>query len=201
MLQGAVKNGMRLVVLASHVAARKMLRNDAHGRNRAANVRRPRSSISAPAMSTHDIVGSQIGNGRSMMILDHPVVPLLGRMMMAYIFATSGIGKIFGWSGNVAYMSTRHLPLIPVLLAVAMVIEVAGSLCLVTGYQARIAAFVMFWYTTAVTLLFHNYGASSEVMAAMQETHFRKNLAIMGGLLMLAYSGPGKWALGRRTDL
>ena len=34
-------------------------------------------------------------------------------------------------------------------------------------------------------------------MAAMQETHFRKNLAIMGGLLMLACSGPGKWALGR----
>jgi putative oxidoreductase len=133
-----------------------------------------------------------------MMILDHPVVPLLGRLRMAYIFATSGIGKVFGRSGNVAYMSTRHLPLIPVLLAIAMVTELAGSACLVTGYHARIAAFVMFWYTTAVTVLFHNYWASSEMMAAMQETHFRKNLAIMGGLLMLAYSGPGKWALGRR---
>jgi putative oxidoreductase len=55
----------------------------------------------------------------------------------------------------------------------------------------------MFLYTTAVTLLFHNYWASSDMLAAMQETHFRKNLAIMGGLLMLAYSGPGKWALGR----
>ena len=77
------------------------------------------------------------------MILDHAVVPLLGRLMMTYIFATSGIGKIFGWCGNVAYISTRHLPMIPALLA-AMVAEVAGSACLVTGYQARIAAFVMF---------------------------------------------------------
>jgi putative oxidoreductase len=116
-----------------------------------------------------------------MMILDHPVVPLLGRLMMAYIFATSGIAKVLGWSGNVAYMSPRHLPMIPVLLAIAMVIELAGSACLVTGYKARMAAFVMFWYTTAVTVLFHNYWASSEMMAAMQETHFRKNLAIMGG--------------------
>jgi putative oxidoreductase len=131
------------------------------------------------------------------MSLDHPVVPLLGRLMMTYIFATSGIAKIFGWSGNVAYMSTRHLPLIPVLLAAAMVIELAGSACLVTGYQARIAAFVMFWYMTAVTVLFHNYWTASAAMG--QETHFRKNLAIMGGLLMLAYSGPGKWALGRRA--
>ncbi len=127
------------------------------------------------------------------MILDHPVVPLLGRLMMTYIFATSGIAKIFDWPGNVAYMSTRHLPMIPVLLAAAMVIEVAGSV-------ARIVAFVMFWYTTAVTVLFHNYWAASDMMAAMQETHFRKNLAIMGGLLMLAYSGPGKWALGRRAN-
>jgi uncharacterized membrane protein YphA (DoxX/SURF4 family) len=52
------------------------------------------------------------------MILDHPVVPLLGRLMMTYIFATNRIGKVFGWSGNVAYMSTRHLPMIPVPLAI-----------------------------------------------------------------------------------
>jgi putative oxidoreductase len=134
------------------------------------------------------------------MKLDHPVVPFLGRLMISYIFVTSGIAKVFSWSGNVAYMGTRHLPLIPVLLAAATVIELAGSACLVTGYQARIAAFVMFLYTTAVTVLFHNYWASSDMMAAMQETHFRKNLAIMGGLLMLAYSGPGKWAVGRRAD-
>jgi len=81
--------------------------------------------------------------------------------------------------------------MIPLLLGAAMVIEVAGSICLVTGYQARIAAFAMFWYTTAVTVIFHNYWASIDMMAAMQETHFRKNLAIMGGLLMLAYSGQG----------
>src|SRR5207302_541582 len=36
-------------------------------------------------------------------------------------------------------------------------------------------------------------------MAGMQETHFRKNLAIIGGLLMQAYSGPGKWALGDKS--
>src|SRR5258707_6189559 len=99
------------------------------------------------------------------MILDHPVVPLAGRLMMTYIFATSGIGKIFGWSGNVAYMSTRHLPMIPLLLGAAMVIEVAGCICLVTGYQARIAAFAMFWYTTAATVAFHNYSGTNSTIA------------------------------------
>lgn len=44
----------------------------------------------------------------------------------------------------------------------------------------------MFLYTTAVTVLFHNYWAASAAMAGIQKTHLRKNLAIMGGLLMLA---------------
>src|SRR5467141_1886390 len=138
-------------------------------------------------MSSHDYVSSRhswmstrtVEGGT--MILDHPVVPLLGRLMMTYIFATSGIGKVFGWSGNVAYMNTRHLPMIPVLLAIAMVIEVAGSVCLVTGYQARIAAFVMFWYTTVVTVIFpqllggerHDGGNAGDALSKKSGDHGR----------------------------
>lgn len=116
------------------------------------------------------------------MNLQHPLVSFIGRLLIVYIFATSGLAKILDWSGNVQYMSTRHLPLIPVLLAIAMLIEVLGSICLVTGLYARAAAFIMFLYLTAVTVLFHNYWAFSGTLAGTQETHFRKNLAIMGGL-------------------
>ena len=86
--------------------------------------------------------------------------------------------------------------MIPVLLAVATVIEIGGSICLISGYRAREAAFIMFLYMLPLTLLFHNYWAASGMLAGAQETHFRKNLAIMGGLLMLAYAGPGPWSLG-----
>jgi putative oxidoreductase len=134
------------------------------------------------------------------MNLDHPVIPLLGRLLISYIFVTSGIAKVFGWSGNEAYMSTRHLPLIPVLLAVATIIELGGSFCVITGYRAREAALVWFLYMIAVTVLFHNYWAATGMLAGTQETHFRKNVAIMGGLLMLVYCGPGKWALGARSS-
>lgn len=132
------------------------------------------------------------------MRLDHPVIPLLGRLLMVYIFATSGIAKVFSWQGNIQYMSTRHLPMIPVLLAIATIIELGGSICLITGYQARAAAFVMFLYTIVLTVIFHNYWGAAGMSAAIQETHFRKNVAIAGGLLMLAYAGPGSWSLSRR---
>ena len=135
---------------------------------------------------------------RSHVRFEHPIVPLIGRLLMVYIFLTSGLGKVFSWSDNIQYMSTRHLPMIPVLLAIAAVIELGGSVCLITGWQARTAAMVMFLYMIPLTLLFHNYWAASGMLAGTQETHFRKNLAIMGGLLILAYAGPGKWALGER---
>jgi putative oxidoreductase len=130
-------------------------------------------------------------------ILSHPVIPLVGRLLMTYIFLTSGLAKLTAWQGNIAYMNTRHLPLVPLLLGIAAIIELLGSISLITGYQARIAGFVMFLYTTAVTVLFHNYWAFTGPLAGAQETHFRKNLAIMGGLLMLAYCGPGRWSIGR----
>jgi putative oxidoreductase len=134
------------------------------------------------------------------MKLNHPVIPLLGRLLMTYIFLTSGLAKVVDWPGSIAYMSTRHLPFIPLLLGIATVIELGGSLCLITGYQARLAALVMFVYLLAVTVLFHNYWAMRPEVAGMVETHFRKNLGIMGGLLMLVYSGPGAWALGGSAD-
>lgn len=131
---------------------------------------------------------------------NHPVIPLLGRLLISYIYLTSGLAKVVDWRGNVAYMDRHHLPMIPVLLAIAAFIEIVGGLCLVTGYQARWAAFVMFGYTVVLTLLLHNYWAYTADAAGMQETHFRKNLAIMGGLLMVVFGGPGKWALGKNDN-
>ena len=135
------------------------------------------------------------------MRFEHPVFPLLGRLMIVYIFATSGLAKTLSWQGNIQYMSTRHLPAVPVLLAIAMVIELGGSICLILGYRTREAAFVMFLYLTAVTMIYHNYWALSGMARAIMETHFRKNLAIMGGLLITAYSGPGRWAVDRAQTI
>lgn len=132
-------------------------------------------------------------------MLDHPAIPFIGRLLITYIYATSGIAKVTAWQANVEYMNSRHLPLIPVMLAIAALIELGGSLCLITGFQARAAAFVMFLYTAALTVIFHNYWAFSGALRGSQETHFRKNLAIMGGLLILAYAGPGRWSLGKQS--
>src|SRR5579864_4557555 len=67
---------------------------------------------------------------------------LVGRLLILPIFLTSGIGKITAWDSNVAYMQTRHLPAIPLLLSAAALVEVAGSCVIAVGYLTRCAAFV-----------------------------------------------------------
>jgi putative oxidoreductase len=113
------------------------------------------------------------------------VAALLARLLTSVIFVTAGIAKIIAWDSNISYMATRPLPLIPLLLAVALFIESAGSVSLIVGYQTRIAAWVMFAYMVPVTTLYHKFGS----------TNYQKNLGIMGALLMLAVFGGGSWSL------
>jgi putative oxidoreductase len=113
------------------------------------------------------------------------VGPLVGRLMLSLIFLTSAYSKAFGWSGNVAYMQSQHMPMIPFLLACALVVELVGSICLILVWNAKVAAFIMFLYLVPVTFRLHQF----------MSTQFQKNIGIMGGLLYIAMYGAGKWAL------
>lgn len=124
--------------------------------------------------------------------------PFTARVLLSVLFMTSSYSKAFGWQGNLQYMATRHVPAAPFFLACALAIEWLGWIFLLTGYQARIAAFVMFLYVGAVTVIYHNFWAFSGMVRATNWVHFEKNLGIMGGLLMIASFGPGKCAIGAK---
>jgi len=129
------------------------------------------------------------------------ILAVAGRLCMSLIFLTSAYSKITGWDGNVQYVATRHFTntvLVTLMLGGALVIELVGALCLISGYQARIAGFVMALYLITVTLLFHNYWVLSGMPRATMFMHFQKNMGLVGGLLMVAALGPGSFALGKR---
>ena len=132
-------------------------------------------------------------------VLSEAAFPLVGRLFISAIFVQGAFGKIMGWSGQASYMQSHRLPgqLIPAMLGIALLIEFGGVLCLVVGWQARPAAFVMFVYLGAVSILLHNFWAAQGMAAGGMQTQFLKNVGIMGGLLMIAAHGAGKWAADR----
>ncbi len=122
--------------------------------------------------------------------------PFAGRILLSLIFLVSGVGKFLDWSGNVAYAEQNGLFAIPVLLAIAGIIEIVGALSLITGLYARVGALALFGLLAVISVVFHDFWTLSGFEAQMQLTQFLKNLAVMGGLLYIVVTGPGNLSLG-----
>lgn len=123
---------------------------------------------------------------------------LAARLLFVLLFLPAGIGKVTGFSGTVGYIASVGLPLASVGAAIAVVVEVAGSLALLAGYRTRLAAIVLAAFTLAASVFFHAFWSMPPDQAGMQELLFYKNLAVVGGLLALAAHGGGQWSLDAR---
>jgi len=122
---------------------------------------------------------------------------LLGRLLLAYIFVLSGYGKIVGFAGAAGYMAKYGMPMIEPLLVATIIVELGASLMLVVGWKARWGAWALFFFTLLATLIFHAYWTVPADQAYGQMLHFQKNLAIMGGMLFVAFMGPGRLSLDK----
>lgn len=123
---------------------------------------------------------------------------LLGRILLAVIFIKAGWGKIGGWEGTAGYMASKGLPLVPVLLAGTILIELGGGLMLALGWQARWAALAIFLWLIPVTFIFHAFWGIDAAQVQNQMNHFLKNVSIMGAMLMVFAFGPGAYSLDKR---
>ena len=123
---------------------------------------------------------------------------LIGRIMLALIFVASGFNKIGGFAGTAAALAGKGLPLPEVLVVATVALELAGSLAIIAGWKTRWGAAALLLFTVLATVMFHNFWAAAPDQMQMQQTHFMKNLAIMGGLLVLWAFGPGRYALERQ---
>ncbi|MFO1412570.1 MAG: DoxX family protein [Burkholderiales bacterium] len=122
---------------------------------------------------------------------------LVGRILLAAIFLWSGYGKLTGFASAAGAIASKGLPLPEVLAAGAIAVELGGGLLLLAGWQARWAALAIFLFLIPTTLLFHNFWAAPPEAVAGQKIHFFKNVAIMGGMLIVWAFGPGRFAVGR----
>jgi putative oxidoreductase len=117
---------------------------------------------------------------------------LAGRILIAIIFLLSGIDKVTHYAQTLGYMTKAGLPFPQTLLVASAVIEIVCALAIIAGWKTRLAAIGLVIWMIPVTLTFHNPAAGQDAMI-----HFMKNVAIIGGLLVLFASGPGVWSLGR----
>jgi putative oxidoreductase len=123
---------------------------------------------------------------------------LVGRILLAAIFLTSGFGKITGFDATVGYIASKHLPLPQVGVLIAILCELGGGILLLVGFKARWAGLVLAIFTLAAGLLFHDYwNLTDAAQAAANKINFWKNVAISGGMLMVFAFGPGRYSVDK----
>lgn len=137
------------------------------------------------------------------------LIMLFGRVFLSLIFVTSAVSKVFSWDQTVHSMTgalSRWIAGTPLpdfmhgamalacsyailLLMIATFFEGIGGLLVLLGFKVRFGATLLVLFTIPVTLIMHPFWLESGQEKVMQMTMFMKNLAILGGLLILAAEG------------
>lgn len=119
-------------------------------------------------------------------------IPLIARILLSVLFLWSGINKMIHPVDTQAYMTAHGMPLTGLFLVLAIVLEVGGGLSLLLGIKAKLGAIALLVFTFVATIIFHTNWTEQ-----VQQVMFLKNLAIMGGLLMVFQYGVGNVVVRR----
>lgn len=131
--------------------------------------------------------------------LQNPLA-LIGRLLLAYLFLPAGLAKISAFEYMTGYAASAGLPFPALGIVISIAVEVLCGVALVVGFGTRLAALILAVFTLFAAVVFHAYWnvpADSQMIVSLL---FNKNIAIAGGLLVLAAFGPGAWSLeGKRA--
>ena len=113
------------------------------------------------------------------------IVEVLGRIFISSLFIVEAIRKFFSPDEGMMYMSDYGVP--EILFYPSLIFEFVVPLILIVGFKTRFFASLLFLFVLSVTVIFHTDFSNN-----MQMISFLKNLAIMGGLLIicLLYTSP-----------
>jgi len=82
--------------------------------------------------------------------------------------------------------------------ALTIVVELGGGLALMAGLYTRQAVVALAAFSLLTAVVFHNFWAAPQGEQMMQQINFMKNLAIAGGMLVVAAFGPGRLSVDAR---
>ena len=123
-------------------------------------------------------------------------IVLLGRILFSLIFLMSCM-HIFS-SSTVDQAASHGVPLAPIMVRIAGVLAVVGSISIILGYKARFGAWLIILFLVPVTLMMHNFWAVTDpMMRQTQQIMFLKNISMLGGAMLIAYFGSGPYSLDR----
>ena len=121
------------------------------------------------------------------------VLLLVGRVLIALLFLMTA------WflSPNAGYLGSLGFPDPAVASWVAITVEFIIVFTLILGVATRYGALLGILYVIIATAFAHRYWEYPAPQQLAQYTNFTKNLAILGGLLLVFAAGAGRFSIDR----
>lgn len=137
---------------------------------------------------------------------------VLARFLISLVFLAGAVNKIFHWHDsesavmntlcewqfNVGFSDDMQTCLAymvsytPILLGLATLFELLGGLSVLLGVKEKWGATLLVLTLIPTTVLMHQFWFVDPSVRELQMTHFLKNMAILGGLLMILLQGTDK---------
>lgn len=113
------------------------------------------------------------------------VVLIIGRVLFALIFLSSGIAHFKNAEAMSGYAAYKGIPQPKLANAASGVLMLLGGLSVVLGVYADLGALVLAVVLLAMAVLMHNFWKADEASKQMETIGFFKNVSMAGGALVM----------------
>jgi putative oxidoreductase len=128
-------------------------------------------------------------------IMDRNFLILIARIALSAVYLYSGVDKLVCWNDGLKFCIEHKMPRPSVVLAITAIIHVVCGLMVLLGFFAREGAVILLLFTAVATYWVHNPIGRTGEDFRRETTISLEHLAIIGGLLLIAVTGPGTFAL------
>lgn len=128
------------------------------------------------------------------------ILLLLGRVLMSALFLWAGFSRMLNWDDTISYMNSKQMPYPDLFFAGALFLMFVGGVLLLSGFQARLGAWLLIIFTIPAVIIFHDFWNLEGQEKISEKALFMKDIAIIGGLLGYAVSGPGRFRIAYQNN-
>ncbi len=141
-------------------------------------------------------------------IMSKDLVLLIARILLSIMFLSAGVFKFVDPSGTVGMLTQSGFPAPTILNYLAGIFELLAGIAILIGFQTRLAAYALAAFCVFTALVFHSGSinipdfpdGANQLLSLFNFLILQKNLAVAGGFLALAISGPGAWSADGRAN-
>ena len=123
----------------------------------------------------------------------------VARILMSAIFLVAGARKLLSYTGTVGYFGSLGIPAPELVVGFVAVLEIMGAIALIAGWRTREVALMLAVFTLVSCLLGHRFWSADGPQFGNQLNHFLKNVAMVGGFIVIALAAPRRSAAQARA--